>query len=81
MIEGLKGLRLVHIVGADFGERSCSKDKELQNGNPQLAYHRTRPAICTLLPPCCLFIFNFVIITMKSIQSRMQVQHQSQLLK
>ena len=41
--------RLVQVVGADFGERSCPKDTELRNENPQLAYHRTRPAICTLL--------------------------------
>jgi len=31
--------RLVHVVGADFGERSCPKDKELRCENPQLAYH------------------------------------------
>ena len=30
------------------GGRSCPKDTELRNENPQLAYHRTRPAIRTL---------------------------------
>jgi hypothetical protein len=39
--------RLVHVVGADFGERSCPKDTELRNENPQLAYHRT--------PPCNMY--------------------------
>ena len=38
-----------HVVGADFGERSCPKDTELRNKNPQLPYCRTRLAICTLL--------------------------------
>jgi len=36
-----------HVVGADFGERSCPKDTELRNGNPQLANHQT--------PPCNMY--------------------------
>ena len=39
--------RLVHVVGADSGERSCPNDTELRNENPQLAYHRT--------PPCSMY--------------------------
>jgi len=38
---------LVHVVGADFGERSCPKDVELRNENPQLAYHQA--------PPCNMY--------------------------
>ena len=35
--------------GADFGERSCPKDTELRNENPQLAYHH---------PPCDMYCVN-----------------------
>jgi hypothetical protein len=41
---------MVHVVGADFGERSCPKDMELRNENPQLAHHQT--------PPCNMYFVN-----------------------
>ena len=49
--------RLVHVVGADFGERSCPKDMELRNENPRLAYHQT-PLFNMHCVRFSLFVFN-----------------------
>ncbi len=48
---------LVHVVGADFEERSCPKDTELRCENQQLAYHRT--------PPCNMYcvVVRFYLIS------------------
>ncbi len=55
--------RLVHVVGADFEERSCPKDTELRNENPQLAYHRT--------PPCNMyFVGHSIFYSFFSIKSK-----------
>ncbi len=42
-------VRMVH-PGGRSGARSCPKDTELRNENPQLAYHQT--------PPCNMYIVN-----------------------
>ena len=70
--------RLVHVVGADFGERSCPKDTELRCENPQLAYHRT--------PPCNMYCVTkrFFILSKNlpvEIQKFCTYHHISQLLR
>ena len=52
--------RLIHVVGADFGEHSCPKDTELRCENPQLAYHQTPP--CNMYCVSNRFLFDFSVI-------------------